>query len=99
MCRECSVRFACNGECPKNRFTSTPDGEPGLNYLCAGYLAFFTHVDHPMLVMADLVRRGRDADEAMAVLGAERTAPYLSAGRNDPCPCGSGRKYKHCHLR
>jgi uncharacterized protein len=83
MCRECPVRFACNGECPKNRFTSTSDGEPGLNYLCAGYLAFFTHVDRPMHVMADLLRRGRYADEAMAVLAAERTPrpAGVSAGR------------------
>jgi uncharacterized protein len=39
-CRECDVRFACHGECPKNRFILTPDGEPGLNYLCAGFKAF-----------------------------------------------------------
>jgi uncharacterized protein len=67
-CRECSVRFACHGECPKNRFINTPDGEPGLNYLCAGYKAFFTHIDRPMRLMADLLRHGRYADEAMAML-------------------------------
>ena len=67
-CRECDVRFACHGECPKNRFIDTPDGEPGLNYLCAGYMAFFKHVDRPMKMMADLLRRGRYADEVMALL-------------------------------
>lgn len=66
-CRECEVRFACNGECPKNRFATTPDGEPGLNYLCAGYRAFFNHVDGPMRTMAELLRQGRYADEIMAM--------------------------------
>jgi uncharacterized protein len=69
-CRECAVRFACHGECPKNRFIRTPDGEAGLNYLCAGYKAFFSHIDRPMKLMADLLRRGRYADEAMALLQA-----------------------------
>jgi uncharacterized protein len=67
-CRACDVRFACHGECPRNRFTTTPDGEPGLNYLCAGYKAFFRHVDRPMRIMADLVRKGRYADEVMQIL-------------------------------
>ena len=70
-CRECDVRFACHGECPKNRFISTPDGEPGLNYLCAGYKAFFKHIDRPMRMMADLLRRGHYADEVMALLAAQ----------------------------
>jgi len=64
-CRRCKVRFACHGGCPKNRFTRTPDGEPGLNYLCAGYKAFFTHIDRPMRIMADLLRRGRAPAEIM----------------------------------
>jgi uncharacterized protein len=99
-CRECPGRCACHGECPQNRFIRTPDGEPGLNYHCAGYKAFFTHVDKPMRIMADLLRQGRYADEAMGILQAEEvrlTAAAARAGRNEPCPCGSGRKTKHCH--
>ena len=71
-CRECEVRFACHGECPKNRFIQTPDGENGLNYLCAAYKAFFTHIDEPMKIMAGLLRRGRFADEIMQIPAAER---------------------------
>lgn len=64
-CKECPVLFACYGECPRNRFIETPDGEAGLNYLCAGYKAFFTHIDGPMKIMGDLIRQGRYADEIM----------------------------------
>jgi uncharacterized protein len=88
-CQTCEVRFACNGECPKNRFIATPDGEAGLNYLCRGYKTFFTHIDGPMRVMANLLRRGHDAPEIMDL--------FARANRNDPCPCGSGRKAKLCH--
>ncbi|HEY2368490.1 MAG TPA: anaerobic sulfatase maturase [Polyangiaceae bacterium] len=65
QCKECPVLFACYGECPRNRFIRTADGEPGLNYLCAGYKAFFEHVDVPMKKMASLLRAGRFADEIM----------------------------------
>jgi uncharacterized protein len=64
-CRECTVLFACYGECPRNRFVSTPDGEPGLNYLCAGYKQFFNHINPAMNTMAGLLRQNRFADEIM----------------------------------
>ncbi len=57
-CRACDVRFACNGGCPKNRFIETPDGEPGLNYLCEGYQRFFHHVGPAMAWMAEAFDRG-----------------------------------------
>ncbi len=43
-CLECEVRDMCNGGCPKNRFISSPGGEPGLNYLCTGYKIIFGHI-------------------------------------------------------
>jgi uncharacterized protein len=99
-CRDCDVRFACNGECPRNRFLTTPDGEPGLNYLCAGLKAFFHHVDGPMRAMAAALRAGRQASEAAGAYAHRHAAlmtAVATAGRNDPCPCGSGRKTKRCH--
>jgi uncharacterized protein len=66
LCRECKVRFACNGGCPKDRILKTPDGEPGLNYLCDGFKAFFTRVGRPMRTMADLLHRRRPPAEIMS---------------------------------
>ncbi len=125
-CLDCDVRFACHGECPKNRFCEaplgttpeaggqkglspkgevgieTPDGEPGLNYLCAGFKHFFHHIDQPAKLMVGLMRRGRPAAEVMQILAAEEAklkTALAQAGRNDPCPCGSGQKVKQCHGR
>jgi len=64
-CRECEVRFACHGGCPKDRFIKTPDGEPGLNYLCAGYKIFFNHIDKPMRTMSQLLKQNRAPAEIM----------------------------------
>ncbi len=69
-CRECEVRFACHGGCPKNRFIRTPDGEEGLNYLCAGYKAFFNHIDEPMKIMVNLLKAQRPPAEVMQILAA-----------------------------
>jgi uncharacterized protein len=56
------------GACPKNRFTKTKDGDRNGNYLCSGYKAFFAHADHPMRIMADLLRKGHNADGIMKIL-------------------------------
>jgi uncharacterized protein len=103
-CRECEVRFACHGECPKNRFLTTPDGEPGLNHLCAGWKAFFQRIDEPLQMMATLMRMGRPASEIIAVMAGKEDdwQSALAQARvrkrfDDPCPCGSGLMFGQCH--
>ena len=97
-CRQCEVLFACNGECPKHRFIETPDGELGLNYLCAGYKTFFNHIDPYMQMMAGELRERRAPANVTAWARARDSAQPLgkAPGRNDPCPCGSGKKFKKC---
>ncbi|HET7103465.1 MAG TPA: anaerobic sulfatase maturase, partial [Terracidiphilus sp.] len=83
MCRECEVRFACNGECPKHRFLTTPDGEPGLNYLCEGYKHFFKHINPYMNFMAEDLRAGRAPANIMQIVGkaeTEGTAKAIGRG-------------------
>ncbi|MDP8248426.1 MAG: anaerobic sulfatase maturase [Candidatus Tritonobacter lacicola] len=64
-CRECDFLFACRGECPKHRFLKTPDGEPGLNYLCTGYKKFFNHVRPYMDAIVQTIRMGCPAEKVM----------------------------------
>jgi uncharacterized protein len=66
-CLDCEVRFACHGGCPKNRTLRSPQGEPGLNYLCQGYKDFFQHIDEPMRIMAFLLRQQRPPAEIMNI--------------------------------
>jgi uncharacterized protein len=90
-CRECAFLFVCHGECPKNRFMRTPDGEYGMNYLCEGYKAFFTYADKFMRIMAWLVRANRPASEVMAIVAGEQGHPMAKVadtGRNDPVRTG-----------
>ena len=67
-CRKCPFLFACRGECIKNRFAGTPDGEPGLNYLCNGYRMFFSHIDRPMKFMVNELQAGRAPANIMEVM-------------------------------
>jgi len=92
-CLDCDVRSACNGGCPKDRFATSPYGEPSQHYLCPGYKEFFHHIREPMEAMCQLLREGRAPSELMAVYAAEDA----KRPRNDPCTCRSGRKWKKCH--
>jgi len=99
-CRKCEFVHICNGECPKNRLIETPDGEAGLNYLCSGYKAFFEHANRPMQIMATLLQQGRLAEEIMRLKELKvdgNKKQTAEPGRNEPCFCGSGQKFKKCH--
>jgi uncharacterized protein len=101
-CRECEVRFACHGGCPRNRFIKTPDGEEGLNYLCAGYKLFYGHVDGPMRIMGTLLRQQQAPSEIMTWYrqrDLQFAQAMANARPNEPCPCGSGKTFKQCHGR
>ncbi len=96
QCRDCAWLAVCNGGCPKDRFAYTEDGEAGLNYLCGGLRRFFAYAEQPLKRVMELRRGGAAPDAIMAELRAESKARWRGVGRNDPCPCGSGRKAKHC---
>lgn len=104
FCFECEYRFACNGECPKHRFEITPDGQYGLNYLCRSYKRFFSHVHPYMQFMSDELKAKRAPANVMNWIKRmdrdklEKSQPRKIVGRNDPCPCGSGKKFKNCHM-
>lgn len=97
-CRKCDVLFACYGDCPRNRFINTPDGEPGLNYLCAGYKLFYHHIDGPMKAMAKLVRQGRFADEIMRLHSDRAVDLVVNVASHEACHCDGVSKSedRHC---
>lgn len=97
-CLRCDVRYACHGECPKHRFLTTPDGEPGLNYLCEGFKLFFHHVEPYMAFMAKELQNKRPPANVMGWIRNKenQVLKTVRPERNDPCPCGSGKKFKNC---
>ena len=94
-CIQCNLKFACQGACPKHRFYND-----GLNYLCPSYKEFFSHIDWPMRIMACLFNNGRAPSDIMPIMNGkydELKEIFSDINRNDPCPCGSGIKFKKCH--
>lgn len=64
-CRRCPYLFACHGECPKNRFMASPDGQPGMNYLCPSYEKYFRHITRAMNALGQIVANGMPASAIM----------------------------------
>ncbi len=95
QCLYCEVNFICHGGCPKNRVIKTEDDEEGLNYLCTGYKQFFKYIDPFMKEAVSRIKKRQFPN----IVGKELTKIYhkiWDVGRNDLCPCGSGKKYKNC---
>jgi uncharacterized protein len=97
FCRTCEVLNMCHGGCPKDRILRTPDGQEGLNYLCAGYKTFFTHA-RPFVAQLSSLWRGQSLARPDSPTKGKTIQVSPKVGRNDPCPCGSGLKYKKCCL-
>ena len=97
-CLECSWLRFCNGGCPKDRFNQNPNNQPNLNYLCEGFSAFFSYAEKTLEKLMELKNKNLSPASIMEELKAAETLRWKNIGRNDFCPCGSGRKAKHCCL-
>jgi uncharacterized protein len=75
-CRNCSVIRLCWGGCPKHRFARTEDGQRGLDYLCQGYLAYFTHLVPALGMMKGLLERGEPVERVMEMLCGESSRKH-----------------------
>ena len=97
QCRQCPWLKLCRGACPKDRMTFSDDHR-ALNYLCPGYQMLFEHAHERIeKLRAKVLERERQQQaEAPAIQSRRDTAARPRVGRNAPCPCGSGRKFKVC---
>ena len=98
-CRACQWLSLCNGGCPKDRFAKSPDGEPGLYYLCAGLEDFFRYAVPRLKEAMRLSASRKTQREIMDLLTLRERERYRRVARNDMCPCGSGKKFKQCCLK
>lgn len=97
FCKKCEVLEFCYGGCPKDRILKTPYGEAGLNYLCKGYKLFFNHCQPFVKELSSLWQK-QIIDRSSLNFKSHGKEQGARIGRNDPCPCGSGKKYKKCCL-
>lgn len=93
-CRKCNYLQYCHGGCPKHH---VPIGtNPArVNYFCQAYKTFFAIALNEMKHLAEVLR-SKGGQKRLASEQQRSYPPGKKVGRNDPCPCGSGRKYKLC---
>jgi len=104
QCKACEFLPACNGGCPKDRFNvdegaanaANEAAVPPINFLCAGLKKFFTHSKPILNEMTRMANTGQTPAAIMAANRARFMEKWKGIGRNDPCPCGSGKKAKMC---
>ena len=95
-CRACPWLSLCHGGCPKDRFGCSPDGEDGQYYLCEGLKAFFSWAVPRLRAAMSLSAQRKNRKDIMDILIRKEREACRNISRNDPCPCGSGKKYKQC---
>ncbi len=95
-CRACPHLPLCRGGCLKDRFGTAPTGESGQYFLCEGLRSFFDYAVPRLRETMQLSAKGMSRTDLMNMLITRERAKYQSVSRNDPCPCGSGRKFKQC---
>ena len=95
-CRACPWLSLCYGGCPKDRFSQSPDGEAGQYFLCEGLKSFFAYAVPRLREAMLLSSRRQSRQEIMDTLIQKERQACRGVSRNDPCPCGSGKKFKQC---
>ena len=95
-CVSCPWLSSCNGGCPKDRFMPSGDGGPPKNYLCPGLKSFFAHSAPTIDFIISRSEQARTPRSIMDELRKQSELMWKGVSRNDPCPCGSGKKAKNC---
>jgi uncharacterized protein len=93
-CQQCRWLAHCRGGCPKERRGHASGAK--LSYFCGAYQAFFAHADGHLRQLADAWLARQNQPSPIPELSRDYAQPPTRVGRNDPCPCGSGEKYKRC---
>ena len=99
QCRECPYLELCHGGCIKDRTAKSLKGESGHNILCPGLYRYFDYAVPRLRRAMALSAAGKKPQEIMQICIREEREKYRKIQRNDPCPCGSGKKYKQCCMK